>query len=133
MYFISTHQYPFYPGTGAEKDKGSGKGLGYNLNIPLARGASNQDYLNVFQEKVIPAIDKFLPEFILISAGFDAHRDDPLGGMDLSTSAFERFTEIISLKAKEICKGRVISFLEGGYDLSALADSVEAHIAVLKS
>ena len=133
VYFISTHQYPFYPGTGAEKDKGSGKGLGYNLNIPLPRGASNEDYLNVFQEKVIPAIDKFQPEFILISAGFDAHRDDPLGGMNLTTSAFERFTEIISAKAKEVCKSRIISFLEGGYDLDALSDSVEAHVAVLRS
>ncbi len=133
VYFISTHQYPFYPGSGAEKDQGSGKGLGYNLNIPLRRGSSNQDYLNAFTEKIIPAIESFQPEFILISAGFDAHREDPLGGMDLSTHAFERFTEIIHNKAKEICNGRIISFLEGGYDLEALAESVEAHIAVLKS
>ncbi len=133
VYFISTHQYPFYPGSGAEKDKGNGKGLGYNLNIPLRRGSSNQDYLNAFSEKIIPAIDKFQPEFILISAGFDAHREDPLGGMDLSTQAFEQFTDIISQKAKETCEGRIISFLEGGYDLNALAESVEAHIAVLKS
>ncbi len=133
VYFISTHQYPFYPGSGAEKDKGNGKGLGYNLNIPLRRGSSNQDYLNAFTEKIIPAIDKFQPEFILISAGFDAHRDDPLGGMDLSTHAFEQFTDIISHKAKEICEGRIISFLEGGYNLEALAESVEAHVAVLRS
>ncbi|MBL0264790.1 MAG: histone deacetylase [Leptospiraceae bacterium] len=133
VYFISTHQYPFYPGTGAEKDQGTGKGLGYNLNIPLRRGSSNQDYFNAFNERIIPAIDKFQPEFILISAGFDAHREDPLGGMDLSTDAYEQFTEIICKKAKEICQGRIISFLEGGYELEALAESVEAHLAVLKS
>lgn len=133
VFFISTHQYPFYPGSGAEKDQGSGKGLGYNLNIPLRRGSMNQDYLNAFNEKIIPAIDKFQPEFILISAGFDAHREDPLGGMDLSTHAYEQFTDIILKKAKEVCQGRIISFLEGGYDLEALAESVEAHVAVLKS
>lgn len=133
VFFASTHQYPFYPGSGAENDKGSGKGVGYNLNIPLGRGSSNEDYLNAFQEKIVPAIDKFQPEFILISAGFDAHKDDPLGGMNLTTSVFERFTDIIRKKAEEHCKGRLISFLEGGYNLSALADSVEAHIAALKS
>ncbi|HMV43490.1 MAG TPA: histone deacetylase [Leptospiraceae bacterium] len=133
VFFASTHQYPFYPGSGAETDIGTGKGKGFNLNIPLSRGSSNEDYLNAFTEKIVPAIDRFQPDFILVSAGFDAHKDDPLGGMNLTSSVYERFTDIIRKKAEEHCKGKLISFLEGGYNLSALADSVEAHIAALKS
>ena len=132
VYFISTHQYPFYPGTGKASDTGEGKGRGYNLNLPFARGSSDQDYLKIFGEKILPAIESFEPEFILISAGFDAHKRDPLAGIELSTTAYEKFTSMICKTANEICSGRILSFLEGGYDLEALGESVEAHISVLK-
>ncbi|MCE9500626.1 MAG: histone deacetylase [Leptospira sp.] len=131
VYFISIHQYPFYPGTGHSDDRGDGKGKGFNLNLPMPRGSDDADYLNLFDKFILPETDKFHPDFILISAGFDAHERDPLGGMDLSTHAFEKFTVIMKKKAEELCQGRIISFLEGGYDLHALADSVEAHLAVL--
>lgn len=131
VFFISTHQYPFYPGTGSLQERGSGLGSGYTLNIPLQRGSGDSDYKRAFEEKILPVIDSYQPEIILISAGFDAHKDDPLGGMELSTKAYEKFTEILLKKADEYCEGRVISFLEGGYDLEALADSVEAHLSVL--
>ncbi len=131
VFFCSLHQFPFYPGTGASHERGIKEGLGYTLNIPLPRGSGFFEYEKAFHEIVIPAIDEFQPEFFLISAGFDAHTKDPLGGMELPTSAYEKFSEIILQKAKEFAENRVISFLEGGYNLNALADSVEAHISVL--
>jgi acetoin utilization deacetylase AcuC-like enzyme len=129
--FISTHQYPFYPGTGSAENTGLGKGKGYTLNIPFARGSGDAQYKTAFRENIIPRIDKFQPEFILISAGFDAHKNDPLAGIELHTSAFEDFTRMIKKSAEDFCEGKIISFLEGGYDLHALAESVEAHVAVL--
>jgi acetoin utilization deacetylase AcuC-like enzyme len=132
VFFASLHQFPFYPGTGREEDIGKGLGLGKNLNIPLPRGSGDKEYLNAFDSKIVPAIDDFNPDFILISAGFDSHKNDPLGGMEVNTKAFESFTRIILEKAREHCEGRILSFLEGGYDLRGLAESVEAHIAVLQ-
>jgi len=131
VYFISLHQYPFYPGTGHSADRGVGEGLGKNLNCPLPRGSGESAYKREFFEKIFPEIDAFQPEIILISAGFDAHKNDPLGGMELTEGSFENFTWWIQEKANEHCQGRVVSFLEGGYDLRALADSVEAHLSVL--
>ncbi|MBE7412852.1 MAG: histone deacetylase [Leptospiraceae bacterium] len=131
VFFISLHQYPFYPGTGKETSKGKGNGLGYNLNVPLSSGSSDSDYLAAFDKLIEKEIDSFSPDFILISAGFDAHKNDPLGGMDLSTKAFEKFSIFMKRKASEHCDNRLISFLEGGYDLKALAECVESHIAVL--
>lgn len=131
VFFISLHQFPFFPGTGRETDTGRGKGLGATLNCPLPRGSQESDYKKEFQEKINPAIDRFQPDIILVSAGFDAHKDDPLGGMDLTTSSFENFTEWVLAKANEHCQGKLVSFLEGGYNLTALAESVEAHISVL--
>ncbi|WP_040911777.1 histone deacetylase family protein [Leptospira broomii] len=132
VFFTSLHQYPFYPGSGSAREIGSGQGLGFTLNIPLPGSSSNSDYLQAFQEKVIPSILEFEPEFLLISAGFDAHKQDPLGGMSLSTNAFSEFTRLAKEAASQ-SGSKIISFLEGGYDLQALAESVEAHIAVLAS
>ncbi|TGN07055.1 histone deacetylase family protein [Leptospira ilyithenensis] len=130
VYFISFHQYPFYPGTGAASERGSGKGKGFTLNFPLPRSSEEYDYL-----KLWPGLQKemesFQPEFVLISAGFDAHKNDPLGGMQLSTSSFETFTVKILEEAKLYAKGRVLSFLEGGYDFTALAESVNVHLQAL--
>ncbi len=132
VYFASFHQYPFYPGTGSADEIGSGKGKGYNLNFPLSRSSEEFDYVKLWPS-LQKEIERFSPDFILISAGFDAHKDDPLGGMRLSTSSFEMLTRKIKKEAEDICQGRIISFLEGGYDFAALSDSVYAHIGVLSS
>ncbi len=129
--YISLHQYPHYPGTGSAGTIGSGKGRGYTINLPMAAGAGDREYLAAFRDRVIPALDGFEPEFILISAGFDAHEDDPLSGMVLTTSAFRTMTLLLKASAEKHCKGRIVSMLEGGYDLSALSESVEEHLAAL--
>lgn len=130
VYFISFHQYPFYPGTGSEKERGSGAGIGTTLNFPLARGEVESAYLSKF-DFIEREMDNFLPEFILISAGFDAHFQDPLGGMNLSTRSFELFTYKMKQMADKYCQGRILSFLEGGYDFTALSESVKVHLEVL--
>jgi len=129
--YISLHQYPHYPGTGSADTIGIGKGRGRTINLPMSAGAGDREYLEAFRGRIIPALDEFKPEFILISAGFDAHEDDPLSGMVLSTSAFRTMTELLKASAEKHCKGRIVSMLEGGYDISALAESVEEHIAAL--
>jgi acetoin utilization deacetylase AcuC-like enzyme len=129
--YISIHQYPHYPGTGHADTVGTGRGTGYNVNIPMGTGAGDEDYLEVFERRVIPAIDEYKPQFILISAGFDAHGDDPLSGTLLTSGAFGEMTGILKKAAARHCGGRIVSMLEGGYDLEALAESVESHIAAL--
>lgn len=129
--FISTHQYPFYPGTGAASDVGRGKGAGFTLNVPLAGGSDEADYRRAFDEQVMPKLEDYQPQILLISAGFDAHKADPLAGMRLETRSYEWMSRRVLEFADQHCKGRVISFLEGGYDLDALAESVDAHAQVL--
>lgn len=131
--FISIHQFPFYPGTGAIDEIGEGEGEGYTLNIPMPRGSSDADYKKAFENKILPKLIEYEPEIILISAGFDAHKLDPLGGIELSTSMYEWMTEKILQIAKECCKGKILSFLEGGYSLEAIAESVQVHSEVLLS
>jgi acetoin utilization deacetylase AcuC-like enzyme/formylglycine-generating enzyme required for sulfatase activity len=129
--YFSTHQYPFYPGTGGEAEKGGGKGENYNINVPLPAGSTDADYLKAFKEKLEPAALAFSPDFVLISAGFDAHENDLLGGMKVTTEGFAQLTQIVSQIAQKCCEGRLVSVLEGGYHLQDLADSVEAHIREL--
>jgi acetoin utilization deacetylase AcuC-like enzyme/formylglycine-generating enzyme required for sulfatase activity len=129
--YFSTHQYPFYPGTGSEMETGSGKGLNYNINVPLQIGSGDADYLSAFKEKLEPAALSFSPDFILISAGFDAHKDDLLGGMKVTAEGFAQLTQVVKEISEKCCEGRLVSVLEGGYGLEGLADSVEAHIQVL--
>ncbi|MBU4212827.1 MAG: histone deacetylase [Verrucomicrobia bacterium] len=131
VFFFSVHQYPFYLDSGASEEKGTGKGYGYNLNAPLPAGSGDEAYRKVFQDILKPKIIEFKPDFILISAGFDAHKDDPLGGMQLTPEGFAQMTAILKELAKNICNGRMVSVLEGGYDLEGLSISVSAHIAVL--
>ena len=131
VFFLSLHQYPFYPGTGAPEDRGAGAGEGFTLNLPQPSGAGDAEYRRAFENQVPAALEKFNPEILLISAGFDAHRADPLAGINLSTSSFEWMTERMRKFAEDHCEGRLISFLEGGYNLDALADCLEAHAAVL--
>jgi acetoin utilization deacetylase AcuC-like enzyme len=129
--YISMHQYPHYPGTGHSDMTGKGDGVGFTLNIPMSVGAGDPEYLGAFGDLVVPAIDDFKPEFVLISAGFDGHLDDPLSGTRLSSSAYGEMTTSLRDCADRLCNGRIVSMLEGGYDLAALAESVEEHLAVL--
>jgi acetoin utilization deacetylase AcuC-like enzyme len=129
--YISLHQYPHYPGTGRESERGEGKGLGFTLNIPLPAGSNDIDYITAFQEKAIPAAESFSPQFVLISAGFDPHRDDPLSAMRLTEDGFYQLTKMIKEIAERWAKGSMVSILEGGYHLNALARSVERHLEAL--
>jgi len=129
--YFGIHRYPFYPGTGSEAEKGSGEGLNYNINVPLPAGSTDTDYLKAFEEKLKPAALTFSPDFVLISAGFDAHKDDLLGGMKVTSQGFAELTQIVKEIAEKCCEGRLVSVLEGGYGLEGLAASIEAHIRVL--
>jgi acetoin utilization deacetylase AcuC-like enzyme len=129
--YVSTHQYPYYPGTGAVDEIGVGPGAGYTINLPLDAGAVNEDYRFVFGAVVLPVLKQFKPDLLLLSAGFDAHERDPLGGMRLTTEAFAAMTAELRVVAEECCEGRLVAITEGGYDFRALADSLLAIVAVL--
>ena len=129
--FVSSHQYPYYPGTGAAEDIGTGAGTGFTLNLPLAAGATDADYDLVYTKLALPVLRAFRPELVLISAGFDAHMDDPLGGMRVSAPYFGRLTSRIVAVADECCDGRVVAVTEGGYSLQGLAESLRASMRVL--
>ncbi|MFZ3012512.1 MAG: histone deacetylase, partial [Nitrospira sp.] len=129
--FFSTHQYPHYPGTGRGTERGKGAGEGFTINVPMEAGEGDDEYRAVFQKVLIAAADDFKPEFVIISAGFDAHKDDPLASMGLTESGYAELTEIVVGIAKRHANGRILSSLEGGYNLTALAASVEAHIKAL--
>ena len=125
--FISTHQYPYYPGSGSEKEKGKFNNI---YNIPLPAGTNSEQYLNAF-ERALKRLREFKPEFVLISAGFDAHKDDPLAQIKLETEDFYNITKRILETSKKYCNGKVVSILEGGYDLQALKDSTKRHVDAL--
>ena len=129
--YFSVHQYPFYPGTGSQAEQGSGKGLKANINVPLPAGSGDERYVKEFEEKLVPAASLFAPDFVLVSAGFDAHQGDLLGGMRVTDVGFAKLTQIVKSIAEKCCSGRLVSVLEGGYGLEDLAASVEAHIRVL--
>jgi acetoin utilization deacetylase AcuC-like enzyme len=125
--FISTHQYPYYPGSGSEKEKGNFNNV---LNIPLEAGTSAEKYLNAY-ETVLNKVREFKPEFLLFSAGFDAHIDDPLAQLQLSSEDFYKITKRTLEISKPFCNGNVVSILEGGYDLKALQESTKRHVDAL--
>ena len=129
--FVSTHQFPFYPGTGRETETGEGKGKGTTINVPLPGGQGDDDYREVFQKVIVPAAEAFRPEFVLISAGFDAHQFDPLASMELTDEGYGELSAIVVSLAQRFANGRLISCLEGGYHLDALAGSVEQHFRAL--
>jgi acetoin utilization deacetylase AcuC-like enzyme len=129
--FFSTHQYPHYPGTGRESERGSGAAQGHTINVPMSGGEGDARYRDVFTNVLVPAADRFKPDVVLISAGFDAHRDDPLASMDLTEDGYAELTRIVAGIARRHAAGRVIGFLEGGYNLEALAASVERHLVTL--
>jgi acetoin utilization deacetylase AcuC-like enzyme len=130
--FISSHQYPYYPGTGAASDVGSGAGAGFTINLPLSAGATDADYELAYTKLALPVLSQFRPELILISAGFDAHMNDPLAGMRLTSPFFGRLTAAIAKVADTCCAGRVVAVTEGGYDLVALGESLRATIHALE-
>jgi acetoin utilization deacetylase AcuC-like enzyme len=131
--FISTHQFPFYPGSGAVNEIGVGAGEGFTLNIPLPAGCTDAEYLQVFQDIVVPAAEKFQPEWILVSAGFDPHRRDPLGGMNVTEAGFGAMARLLLALANRFAGGRIAFLLEGGYDLAGLRDSVAAVLAAMQT
>ncbi len=131
VFYYSSHQYPFYPGTGAAIETGEGAGKGTTLNVPLSSGSGDEGFLASIQEKMIPAAQKYRPEFVIISAGFDAHLADPLTGLEVTDEGFEKATRLVKKLAEEECGGRLLSVLEGGYDLEALARCVCEHIRIL--
>ncbi|MDH4153925.1 MAG: histone deacetylase [Nitrospira sp.] len=131
--FFSTHQYPHYPGTGRGTERGKGAGEGFTINVPLEAGEGDEEYHAIFLKALVPAADEFKPEFVIISAGFDAHKDDPLASMGLTEDGYRDLTHVVAGIAKRHGKGRILSSLEGGYNLTALAGSVDAHIKALLS
>jgi acetoin utilization deacetylase AcuC-like enzyme len=131
--YVSTHQYPYYPGTGAAHEVGRGPGIGFTVNLPLEAGAVDEDYQLVFSAVVIPVLLQFEPDLIIVSAGFDAHERDPLGGMRLSTAAFAAMTADLRDVAEECCRGGLVAVTEGGYDLEALAASLDGVIEILSA
>lgn len=131
IYYYSIHQWPLFPGTGAKSETGAGQGKGTNLNRPLMAGASDEDYLRYVEEDLNHICKSFEPELVIISAGFDAHAEDPLGGMRISTKGFAQLTRLVGSLANQYAKGRILSVLEGGYNLNALGDSVAQHIITL--
>lgn len=126
--FFSTHQFPHYPGTGRESEHGRGAGEGYTINVPMEAGEGDDEYRAVFQKVLVPAADEFKPELVIISAGFDAHKDDPLASMGLTEAGYADLTGIVAGIARRHAQGRILSSLEGGYNLTALAASVDAHV-----
>jgi len=129
--FISLHQYPFYPGSGSASERGAGSGEGYTLNIPLPAGSTDQDYHARMLDTVIPALHAFAPDLLLVSTGFDAHTADPLAMMQVTTDAFAEWARLLKDAANELCEGRMVLILEGGYNLRALGESVVAVLGAL--
>ncbi len=125
--YISTHQYPYYPGSGSNKERGKHNNI---LNIPLPAGTSSSEYLNAY-EHVLKKLKDFKPEFVFFSAGFDAHKDDPLAQLQLNSKDYYEITKRTLNCTKKFCNGKVVSILEGGYDLNALKESTEHHINAL--
>lgn len=129
--FCSSHQFPFYPGTGTPEETGEGEGEGYTVNVALPGGQSDADYGAVFHEVFLPRALEYRPDVVLVSAGFDAHRADPLGGMNVTERGFAAMCSAVKALANEVCEGRLVLLLEGGYDLDGLAQSVHACVEVL--
>ena len=129
--YVSTHQYPYYPGTGAAGEIGDAGGRGFTVNLPLEAGAVAEDFQVAFSEVILPILRQFKPDLLMVSAGFDAHQDDPLGGLRLTADAFAAMTLELRAVAEECCGGRIVAVTEGGYDLRALAASLDLVIAAL--
>ena len=128
LFYASTHQYPLYPGTGSAREHGIN---GNVVNVPLPGGAGGPQFRAAWEQRILPALDGFAPQLLVLSAGFDAHVDDPLAGLEVETADFMWLTEAFRDTARQHAGGRIVSVLEGGYDLGALADAVSSHLQVL--
>lgn len=131
VHFFSSHRFPFYPGTGAAEETGTGRGLGTTFNLPLPFGISRADFKSRFQSMLTDAAERCRPELVLVSAGFDAHRADPVGSLSLESEDFEVFTRLVCEVAEQYCGGKLVSLLEGGYNIRMLAESVAVHLESL--
>jgi len=131
VFFFSTHQWPWYPGTGSAAETGRGGGKGTKLNCPFPAGSGGKEIVGAFRDKLVPAANKFKPELVLISAGFDSREGDPLGGFKLTDDDFAEMTRIVAGIAREHAGGRLVSVLEGGYSLDGLARASAAHVRAL--
>ncbi|MEO8071200.1 MAG: histone deacetylase [Acidobacteriota bacterium] len=130
--YVSTHQHPYFPGTGADTETGAGPGRGFTVNLPLAAGATDAEYARVYESAVVPALERFQPGVILVSAGFDAHALDPLGGMRVSTEGYAHVVALIDDAARRLCDRRLMLVTEGGYHLGALRECLENTINTLR-
>jgi acetoin utilization deacetylase AcuC-like enzyme len=129
--FVSSHQFPYYPGTGAVSERGAGAGAGYTLNLPMEAGARDDDFLSLYEGRVVPALDAFQPDALLVSAGFDAHERDPLAGMRMTTEGYTALVAMLDAAATRLCGRRIALVTEGGYHLAALRECLESAIRVL--
>ena len=134
IFFASIHQHPLtcYPGTGYAEEKGSGEGMGYTLNVPMAPGSDDQAYIHQFDSVLLPAFKAYNPDFILVSAGFDAHRDDPLASVNLTQAGFDALAAGMKQLSLECCGGKLVSVLEGGYNYQRLSECVASHVSLLR-
>lgn len=130
--FVSSHQFPYYPGTGAASERGRGAGEGATLNLPLAAGAMDRDVIPRYEREVMPLLERFSPDLLMISAGFDAHERDPLAGCRMTTAGFRSLTALLIGAADRLCAGRAVIVTEGGYDLQALDECLKAVIDVCR-
>ncbi|MEW6096280.1 MAG: histone deacetylase [bacterium] len=126
--YSSIHQYPFYPGTGTQLEKGQGEGEGFTINIPLPAKSGDSEYTQAFKSYIVPPALDFNPQLVLISAGFDAHKDDPIGGMRLTNEGYKNIAKLICDIANQTCDGKVVSCLEGGYNLDVLPVVIEEYL-----
>jgi len=129
--FVSSHQFPFWPGSGAASERGRGAGEGFTLNLPMRAGATDSDVLSAYESQAIPALETFRPDVILVSAGYDAHELDPLGGLRMTTEGFSRLSALLADTSRRLCAGRIAVVTEGGYDLGALREGIEATMLAL--
>jgi len=132
VFYFSMHQYPWYPGTGSRGETGQGRGQGYTLNVPLKAATPTGDQRRAFDSAIEEIAAKFTPDLVIISAGFDAHADDPLGQLLLTDADFVQMTRVVKQWAGERCGGRIISCMEGGYNLDTLGETVRAHVRELQ-
>jgi acetoin utilization deacetylase AcuC-like enzyme len=133
VYFFSMHQYPWYPGTGSRAENGQGRGRGYTLNVPLRAMTPTTDQRRAFDSAIQEIAARFTPDLVIISAGFDAHNSDPLGQLLLSDEDFVQMTRVVKDWAKEACGGRVVSCMEGGYNLETLGETIRRHVQELQN
>jgi acetoin utilization deacetylase AcuC-like enzyme len=132
VFFFSIHQYPWYPGTGSRGEIGMGRGKGFTLNVPVKAGIAANEYRRMFENAIGEIAEKFVPDLIFISAGFDAHESDPLGQLKLNDTDFVALTQVVKQWANEACNNKLVSCLEGGYNLETLGQTVRAHVKELK-